>query len=63
MKPREVIARMEADGWYRIKSNSGGHLQFKHPTKPGKVTIPNHPGDIDNIVIRSIEKQSGVRLR
>jgi predicted RNA binding protein YcfA (HicA-like mRNA interferase family) len=26
------------DGWYRVKSQ-GGHRQFKHPTKRGRVTV------------------------
>jgi predicted RNA binding protein YcfA (HicA-like mRNA interferase family) len=38
MKVRDVIKRLEADGWYRIKSK--GHRQYKHPTKPGRVTVP-----------------------
>jgi len=34
MKVREVIKRLEADGWYRIRSKSG-HRQFKHAVKKG----------------------------
>ncbi len=63
MRVRDVIARLLADGWYKVKTGGSGHMQFKHPTKPGRTTVPNHPGDMDPAVIRSIEKQSGVRLR
>ncbi len=38
VKARDVIKRLEADGWYRIPSR-GGHRQFKHPTKRGRVTV------------------------
>jgi len=38
MKVREVIKRLEADGWYRIRSKSG-HRQFKHAVKKGRVTV------------------------
>ena len=38
MKVRDVIRRLEADGWYRIKSK-GGHRQFKHSDKQGRVTV------------------------
>lgn len=38
MKVREVIQRLQADGWYRIRAR-GGHRQFKHPTKKGRVTV------------------------
>lgn len=62
MKVREVIARLTADGWFEVRQN-GSHKQFRHPTKPGLVTVPVHGGDISIQVIVSIEKQSGVRLR
>ena len=38
MKVREVIKRLKADGWYRIRSKSG-HRQFKHAVKKGRVTV------------------------
>jgi len=38
MKVREVIKRIEADGWYLVRT-TGDHRHFKHPTKPGIVTI------------------------
>lgn len=62
MRPREVIARIEADGWYEVRQK-GGHRHFRHPTKPGITTVSMHPGDIDINVIKRIEQQSGVRLR
>ncbi|MCD9026066.1 type II toxin-antitoxin system HicA family toxin [Cohnella silvisoli] len=40
---REIIKLIEADGWYYIGAN-GSHHFYKHPTKPGKVTVP-HPRD------------------
>jgi predicted RNA binding protein YcfA (HicA-like mRNA interferase family) len=44
MKVREVIDMIEEDGWY-IVATKGDHRQYKHPTKPGRVTIAGHPGD------------------
>ena len=41
MSSREVIKLIEQDGWYLV-AVAGSHHQFKHPHKPGKVTIP-HP--------------------
>ena len=38
MKVREVIRMLNDDGWYALKSK-GGHRQFKHLTKPGRVTV------------------------
>jgi predicted RNA binding protein YcfA (HicA-like mRNA interferase family) len=49
------------DGWYlaRIK---GSHNQYKHPTKPGLVTIPGRPGDdLAPGTLNSILKQAGLK--
>ena len=42
MKIRDVIKMIETDGWYEI-TTKGSHRQYKHPTKPGRVTIAGHP--------------------
>lgn len=39
MKVREVIRRLEMDGWYLVRTR-GSHRQYKHPTKSGLVTVP-----------------------
>ena len=39
MKVREIIKLIEAHGWYRIKAK-GGHRQYKHYERPGRVTVP-----------------------
>jgi len=44
MKVRNVIKMIEADGWYLV-ATKGSHRQYKHLTKPGRVTIAGHPGD------------------
>ena len=52
---------MTKDGWVRM-SASGSHYQFKHPVKPGKVTVPFHGAkDLNNITIKSIRKQAGLK--
>jgi predicted RNA binding protein YcfA (HicA-like mRNA interferase family) len=38
MKVREAIRMIEEDGWYQVDTR-GSHRQFKHPNKPGRVTI------------------------
>lgn len=47
------------DGW-RFKSAKGSHNHYIHPTKPGKVTVPNHSGDLDPRTVKSILKQAGL---
>jgi predicted RNA binding protein YcfA (HicA-like mRNA interferase family) len=42
MKVREVIKLIEADGWYMV-ATKGSHRQYKHLTRPGRVTIAGLP--------------------
>jgi predicted RNA binding protein YcfA (HicA-like mRNA interferase family) len=60
MKVSEVLRRLRADGWIRVKSK-GGHRQFKHPTKPGRrVTVSGKPGHtIPPGTLKSIFRQAG----
>ncbi|HXH38243.1 MAG TPA: type II toxin-antitoxin system HicA family toxin [Thermoanaerobaculia bacterium] len=44
-KVREAIRIIEQDGWYQVKSSGSSHRQFKHPSKPGRVTIAGKPSD------------------
>jgi len=44
MKVRNVIKRLEDDGWYLARTR-GSHRQFKHPEKPGLVTVPGRMSD------------------
>jgi predicted RNA binding protein YcfA (HicA-like mRNA interferase family) len=60
MKVREVIKLIEADGWYKIKSR-GGHRQYKHRVKPGRVTVPGQmSAELDKKTEKSILKQAGL---
>lgn len=44
MKVRDIIRLLEEDGW-RMVARRGSHRQFKHPIKPGRVTVAGKPGD------------------
>lgn len=58
-KVREVIRMLEADGWV-LMTTRGDHRQFKHPLKPGKVTVRGKPSDtLDQFLLNSIWKQAG----
>ena len=60
MKVCEVLKLLEADGWY-IVAMRGSHRQFKHPQKPGRVTLAGKPGD-DRApgTFNSVLKQAGL---
>lgn len=62
MRAKEIENRLKAAGWIELPGKKTSHKQFKHPIKPGKITVPFHPGDINPLTLKSIEKQSGVSM-
>ena len=61
MKVREVIKLIERDGW-RLVATRGSHRQYKHPTKPGRVTIAGQGGhDLPPGTLNSILKQAKLK--
>lgn len=59
---KEVIKALLDDGWYLVNT-VGSHNQYKHPTKPGRVTVKFPCKDIPRKTLDSIERQSGLRFR
>lgn len=55
---RKLIALLEGDGW-RLAEVTGDHWHFKHPEKPGKVTVPHPNKDIPINTVRSVYRQAG----
>jgi predicted RNA binding protein YcfA (HicA-like mRNA interferase family) len=63
VKVRDVIKKLEDDGWYHV-STAGSHHHYKHPQKSGKVTVAGNMADDVKIgTLRAIEKASGVKLK
>jgi predicted RNA binding protein YcfA (HicA-like mRNA interferase family) len=61
MESRVVIQLLKADGWYEV-AQKGSHIQFRHPSKPGRVTVAHPYRDVPKGTMKSIERQSGVKL-
>ena len=60
MKVREVLKLIKDNGWYLV-TTEGSHRQFKHPTKPGRVTVSGHPSDdVHPKTLKSMLAQAGV---
>ena len=59
MKPREIVRRLRDEGWEVVRRGPGDHLQFKHPTLPGRVSVDMGAGDIPIGTLRSIFRQAG----
>ena len=62
MTVREILRILYKDGWREVEARTkGSHIQLKHPTKAGKVTVPNHKGDIAPGTLNSILRQAGLK--
>jgi predicted RNA binding protein YcfA (HicA-like mRNA interferase family) len=63
MKVHEIIKQIEADGWHLVTTR-GSHRQYKHSSKPGRVTIAGKPSDdVAPGTLNSILKQAKLKER
>jgi predicted RNA binding protein YcfA (HicA-like mRNA interferase family) len=61
MKVREVIRRIEGDGW-RFERQRGSHRVYRHPHRPGTVTVAGRPGqDVPAGTLGNILRQAGLK--
>jgi len=61
MKVRKLIKLLEDDGWTQVRQR-GSHRQFRHPVKPGTVTVAGKPGvDMPPGTLNAILKQAGLK--
>ena len=60
LKPEQVVRALRKGGFY-VHETSGSHVQMKHRTKPGRVTIPYHKRfDLPKHIVKSIVRQAGL---
>jgi len=60
LKPREIIRVLEKAGYY-IHETGGSHVQLKHPSRPGRITVPYHERfDLPKHIVKSIIRQAGL---
>jgi predicted RNA binding protein YcfA (HicA-like mRNA interferase family) len=61
MKVKEAIRLLEDEGWFLVATR-GSHRQYKHPLRPGRVTVAGKPSeDLAPGTLNSILKQSGLK--
>ena len=58
MDSREVIRRLEAEGWQRI-GGKGSHRKYGHPNRDTRVTLQHPRKDIPVGTLRNIFRQAG----
>ena len=44
MKVKDIIRLLEGEGWFLVATR-GSHRQYKHPVRPGRVTVAGKPSD------------------
>ncbi|MGH8467911.1 MAG: type II toxin-antitoxin system HicA family toxin [Gammaproteobacteria bacterium] len=61
MKVNELIALLEADGWFQVRMK-GSHRQVHHRTKSGSVTVSGKLSiDVPPGTLSSALKQAGLK--
>ncbi len=59
MSSKEIIRLLQKHGWVMDRSK-GSHHQFKHPSRPGLVTVPHPKKDLPTGTARAILKSAGL---
>lgn len=58
-RPRRIRQLLEEDGWQEARKGPGDHIQFKHPEKPGHVSLDMGAREIPTGTLRSIWRMAG----
>ena len=62
VKSADIISALKAAGWEQV-AQKRSHVQFQHPTKLGRMTVPHPKKDIPFGTLRSIEKRAALKLK
>ena len=63
MKVRQLIKLLQEDGWEQVRMR-GSHRQFRHPTKPGTITLAGKLGaDIPRGTLAAILKDADLKQK
>lgn len=58
---RDMLEILRKDGWIKV-SQRGSHRQFKHPAKPGRVTVDGKESiAVDIWLWNSMLRQAGLK--
>jgi len=60
MKSKDLIREMTKAGWVEDRV-VGSHHIFKHPSKPGHISIPHPKKDLGKGLVSKILKQAGLK--
>jgi predicted RNA binding protein YcfA (HicA-like mRNA interferase family) len=63
MKYRDLVKKIQEAGWVHERTK-GSHMQFGHPARPEKVTVPGGgklSREVPKGTLNSILKQAGMK--
>jgi predicted RNA binding protein YcfA (HicA-like mRNA interferase family) len=60
MNSKQVVKLLEADGW-ELRTVRGSHHIFRHPTKPGHISVPHPKQDLGPGLVHKLLKQAGLK--
>ncbi|MCU0754224.1 MAG: type II toxin-antitoxin system HicA family toxin [Xanthomonadales bacterium] len=60
MNSRDLIKLLEADGW-TLRSVKGSHHIFRHPSKPGHLSVPHPKKNLGTGLVHQLLKQAGLK--
>ena len=60
LKPRQIVKALLKGSFY-VHETTGSHVQLKHRSTPGRVTVPYHAAfTVPPHVVKSIIRQAGL---
>lgn len=60
MRSADIVKMLEADGWV-LRSVRGSHHVFRHPAKPGHVSVPHPKKGLGAGLVHKLLKQAGLK--
>ena len=60
MNSAEVIRQLEQAGWV-LANVRGSHHVFRHPEKPGHISVPHPRKDLGKGLIHKLLKEAGLK--
>jgi predicted RNA binding protein YcfA (HicA-like mRNA interferase family) len=60
MNSKELIKRLQEDGWV-LRGVKGSHHIFTHPEKPGHISIPHPKKDVRKGLSLKLLKHAGLK--
>jgi len=60
MKSADLVKLIQAEGWV-LRGVKGSHHVFKHPTRPGHISVPHPKKDLGVGLAQKLLKQAGLK--